>query len=61
MEEKIVKVIEEVSPETGYTEKEIKNNLWNSPPTRKGLGRYRLNGKSIESNDFVKLKAQKLI
>ena len=59
--ENTVKMIEEVKPSEGYTEEGIKNNYWNSPPPRKGYGRYRLTGKNIAPGDFAELKTHKEI
>ncbi|OQB44748.1 MAG: hypothetical protein BWY02_02717 [bacterium ADurb.Bin157] len=59
--ENIIKVIEEASPSDGYTDEEIKNNFWNSPPPRKGYGRYLLQGKNISAADFAELKKNKEI
>lgn len=59
--EKKIQLIEEINPTEGYTEEEIKNTIWNSPPARKGYGRYLLNGRGIESADFAKLKKKRLL
>jgi len=51
--ENIIKVIEEASPSEGYTDEEIKNNFWNSPPPRKGYGRYLLQGKNRVASSVI--------
>ncbi len=58
---KKVSVKEEVSPEQGLTEAEIKTGIWNSPPAQKGQGRYLILGKTIESADFATLKAKEMV
>lgn len=43
-----VYLIEEVSPDVGYTREEVEKILWNSPPPIEGEGRYRLDtGRSV--------------
>lgn len=54
---KKVSVKEEVSPEMGLTEAEIKAGIWNSPPAQKGQGRYLILGKTITPADFAALKS----
>lgn len=54
---KKVSLFEEVSPEEGFTDAEIKAGIWNSPPATKGQGRYLVEGKTIEPSDFAALKA----
>lgn len=54
----IVRVIEEVSPEEGYTHEEIERGIWNSPPAKKGQGRYLIMEKTIEKKDFSQIKAR---
>lgn len=54
---KVVKLLEEVSPEQGYTKEEIEAGIWNSPPAVKGQGRYRIVGQPIEKEDLKKVKA----
>lgn len=53
-----ITVIEEVKATEGYTEEEIKNNIWNSPPPKKGEGRYLIVGKSINPSDFSQIKSK---
>lgn len=54
---KKVSVKEEISPEQGLTEVEIKAEIWNSPPAQKGQGRYLILGKTITPADFTALKS----
>jgi DNA-directed RNA polymerase subunit RPC12/RpoP len=56
-----ISVIEEVSPEAGLTEAEIKAGIWNSPPATKGQGRYLIQGKTISPADFAALKSKDMV
>ncbi|MCD6487042.1 MAG: hypothetical protein J7K35_06935 [Syntrophobacterales bacterium] len=58
---KTIRLIEEVAPEQGIAKEEIKNGIWNSPPTELGQGRYLLNGRGIENADFSHLRKNGLI
>lgn len=58
---KKVAVKEEVSPEMGLTEAEIKAGIWNSPPAQKGQGRYLISGKTIATADFAALKSKEMV
>jgi ribosomal protein S27AE len=54
-------MIEEVSPESGYTKEEIEKNIWNSPPPVKGEGRYLIRGNKISQQDFSQMKEKNLV
>lgn len=53
----VVILDQEVAPEEGYTQEEIQNTLWNSPPTKKGQGRYIIMNSVIKKEDFKKINA----
>lgn len=56
-----ISVYEEVSPEMGLTDAEIKAGIWNSPPATKGQGRYMIQGKTIAPSDFATLKQKEMV